>query len=461
MRIAHVIHAFPPFSRAGSENYCQALALEQARRHEVSVFHRIADPARREYEVTEDRVGELPVVRVNRTFRDARSFEDTYRNAPVATAFGRYLDQFRPDVVHFHHVTCLSTTCVHEAKRRRIPVVYTLHDFWLICPRGQLLRRDLALCGTHTDADCVRCLAHQLTLRGGDAQARALLDWATWLKRFGLPSRLYNRLVSRPFHDETTALQEIRMRTVHVLEMCGLVDRFVAPSRFLRERYIEVGIPPHKIAHCDNGFDLSKWKAPAPRWPPGTPLRAVYLGTWIPSKGLHVLLAAFAKLDPSRAVLDVCGYAVPYDGIEDYGGQLRRMAEGANHIRFLGGYLPEDLPHLLADADVLVVPSIWYENSPLTIHEAFLAGVPVVASAHGGMAELVQHEVNGLTFRPGDVQDLRKVLQRLIKERGLLDCLRKKIPPVKSIEQNAAEIDAIYGEFATQSMARGATSREG
>jgi glycosyltransferase involved in cell wall biosynthesis len=444
MKIAHVIHAFPPFSRAGSENYCYTLAAEEARRHEVSVFHRIADPERPEYEVTEDRVGSLPVVRTNRTFRDVQSFDGTYRSEPVAAAFGKFLDRVRPDLIHFHHVTCLSTTCVHEAKARGISIVYTLHDFWLLCPRGQLLRRDLSLCETHTDADCVRCMAYQLRLSGGHAQMQALSEWAAWLKRFRLPKELYGRLASRPFRNETAAIEQVRTRTAHILEMCALVDRFVSPSRFLRERYVEFGIPAEKIAVHDYGFDTGGWTRGARGPTAAGPLRVVYLGTWIPSKGVHVLLEAFRELDPARAILNVYGYAVPYDGVENYEGQLRQLAGHAPHIRFPGAYTSDEVPRMLADADVVVVPSIWYENSPLTIHEAFLAGVPVVTAGHGGMAELVKDQVSGLTFQAGNPASLRRALRRLIENRGLLENLRANIPTVKSIEDNAKELDAIY-----------------
>jgi glycosyltransferase involved in cell wall biosynthesis len=448
MRIAHVIHAYPPFSRAGSENYCYALACEQARRHDVHIFHRIADAGRPEYEVTEDRVGVLPVTRINRTFRDLRSFEETYRSAAVDTAFGAFLDRVRPDIVHFHHVTCLSTTCVCEAKARGVPVVYTLHDFWLFCPRGQLLRRDLSVCSTHTDADCVRCMAYQLRLSGGRVAVRALGARAPWLKRLKLATTLYYRLASRPFRSDTAVVERIRARTAHILEVCSLVDQFIAPSRFLRDRYIEFGIPAEKLVSHDYGFDLTGWKRATNRKPEG-PLRVIYLGTWIPPKGLHVLVEAFRELDSKRAVLDVYGYAAPYDGV-DYEGHVRRLAVGAPNIRFVGAYTPDALPNILANADVLVVPSIWYENSPLTIHEAFLAGVPVVTADHGGMAELVKDQVGGLTFEAGNPLSLRRVLRRLIENSALLQELRENIPSVKSIERNADELDATYHAVASR-----------
>ncbi len=450
MRIVHVIHTFPPFSRAGSENYCEALAFEQAANHEVAVFHRVADGDQPEYEVTEDRLGELPVARLNRTFRDATGFEDTYRSEAAAAAFGVYLDRFQPDVVHFHHVTCLSTSCVHAAKERGILVVYTLHDFWLLCPRGQLLRRDLSLCERHSDADCVRCMAYQLPIEGGHERVGELYERAIELGRHGFPESIHRWLASRPFGQEQAAMTQIRARTHHILEMCGMVDRFIAPLNFLRDRYVEFGIPEEKITVSDYGFDLSAWQdrptTPAvPRSEDTSDrLRVVYLGTWIPSKGVDVLLEAFKGLDPSRAVLDVHGYGMPYDGVDDYEAQLRSLAADAPHIRLRERYDPEAVPTLLAEAAALVVPSIWYENSPLTIHEAFLAGVPVIASGHGGMKELVRHGINGLNFRPADAASLRRTLNRLSEDRGLLVKLREGIPPVKSIADNAVEIDALY-----------------
>jgi glycosyltransferase involved in cell wall biosynthesis len=448
LRIVHALHAFPPFSRAGSENYVEALAQAQRQRHEVIVFHRVSDPAQPEYAVREDEYRGIPVVRVNRTFRDLASFRDTYRSDAVAAAFGAFLDRARPDVVHFHHVTCLSTTCVGEARRRGVGVVFTLHDFWLLCPRGQRLRRDLSLCERHDEADCVRCMAHQLPIRGGHPRLLAL-DWrAAWIARWPLPGGLRRRLAVRPFASEEAARAAIAARTDHVRAICAEVDRFVSPSRFLRDRFVAWGLPAERIAVIDNGFvhaprvARSTADAPADRR-----LRAVYLGTWIPSKGVHLLVEAFRRLPPDRAVLDVHGYAAPYDGFPDYEQHLRRLAGGAAHVRFHGAYGPEDVSRILATADVLVVPSLWWENSPLTIHEAFLAGVPVVAAGHGGMAEFVQDGLNGLTFQPGNAVSLRGVLRRLVDDRTLLQRLAHGPMQVSEMGAHAQELEALYAEI--------------
>ncbi len=166
--------------------------------------------------------------------------------------------------------------------------------------------------------------------------------------------------------------------------------------------------------------------------------------------GVHLLVEAFRGLDPERAQLDIHGHAVPYEGVDDYEADLRGLAAGAAHIRFGKAYRPEDVPSLLADADVLVVPSTWFENSPLTLHEAFLAGLPVVAAGHGGMAEFVVHEENGLHFEPGSTSSLRAALQRLVDDEALLARLAVPPPAVKSIEENAQELEACYRDLSAE-----------
>jgi len=446
VKIVHALHAFPPYSRAGSENYVEVVARAQLHDHQVIVFHRVAMPDRPEYEVRSGRNGSVPVVTINRTFQDMTSFRDTYESKQIAQAFSTFLAKERPDVVHFHHATCLSTTCVQAARRIGIPVVFTLHDFWLLCPRGQLVRVDQSLCDTHTDHDCVRCMAPQLRLGTTHPRRQAIFRRIDRLIPVQFARALARTLAARGVSDPPDGVEQIRSRTKRVLEMSAMVNRFISPSHFLKDRFVEFGIRADRISVLDNGFDLRPWTGVSrgKRNNESGPLRVVFLGTWIPTKGVHILIEAFKGLDPSRALLDIHGYAPGYDGHEDYEDQLRRMAGSAPHIRLRDAYAPEHVPALLRPADVLVAPSIWYENSPLTIHEAFLAGVVVVASNHGGLKEFVRNGVNGLTFEPGNAQSLREVLNRLVDDRSLLADLRQRNPAVLSIEEHTRALERIY-----------------
>ena len=173
MRIVQVVNGLPPEYLGGTETYAATLAQELARQgHAVSVFARREDSTRPEYAVETTTVEQVEISRINNTQRQSTAFADSYRNDAIATCFGEVLDRFQPDIVHFQHLVYLSTTCVHEAVRRRIPVVMTLHDYWLICQRGRFLKPDLSVCPGQTDVGCARCFHHLL-----DTKTAALYRW--------------------------------------------------------------------------------------------------------------------------------------------------------------------------------------------------------------------------------------------------------------------------------------------
>ena len=117
------------------------------------------------------------------------------------------------------------------------------------------------------------------------------------------------------------------------------------------------------------------------------------------------------------------------------------------HINFHGGYHYEEISQVLANIDVLVVPSVWYENSPLAIHEAFLAGIPVITSNLGGMAELVKDGQNGLLFEPGNAADLNEKLYRFIDHPELIEQLASNPMKVSSIQEDAKKLKELYKQL--------------
>jgi len=458
VRIALVIHGFPPANMAGSEVYTFNLAVELARRHEVFVFHRAADPSRPEYEVKTKEFMGLHITTINNNFKSGPEFAKTYRNEIIAGKFGEFLDEASPQVVHFHHVTCLSTTCVEEASSRGIPVVYTLHDFWLFCQRGQLLDRNLAICAGPSDKACAECLAAQLAMSGRAGKT------ASAIKK-NMPSfpgrrtavellRKVFLLSSKTLQKDTTGpAEEIAIRSRHIIEICSRIDRFIAPSKFLMAKYVGFGVEKEKITYLDYGFDKGLFEGIKRK--KTKKIRFGYIGSWIPSKGVHVLIKAFNRLaDGANAELAVYGEQGSFHGYKDYNKDLKGLAQN-KAIQFPGAYDNKDVGKILSEIDVLVVPSIWYENSPLTIHEAYLAGVPVIASDIGGMAEYVCEGAGGLNFRAGDDEDLYKKIIKIIKNPGLVEKMRKSIPPVKSIAENACEIEEIYTELAAPALTDG------
>jgi glycosyltransferase involved in cell wall biosynthesis len=458
MRIAQVIHGFPPYNMAGSEIYTYNLSRELAREDEVYVFHRIADPDREEYEMSFGTYDGINTCTINNTFKYCDSFEKTYRNDIIARKFGSFLDEVKPDITHFGHVTCLSTTLIEEAKKREIPVLFTLHDFWLFCQLGQLLKRDLSLCHGPIDSECVRCLTPELAIKSNVRKAFEMarmtvpniqnrISPSSWLgKGLGkILRKIYLQYTKAFILFQKDAKAQIQQRTLHINEMCSLVDLFIAPSNFLLGKFVEFGIPKHKIKYYDYGFNMALFNKFSKV--NSQTVRFGYIGTFIPSKGVHVLLEAFSSVSSHNAQLRIHGKFVPYHkGFEDYPDYLRSLGKKDN-ILWFGEYDNKDIVRILSEIDILVVPSIWHENSPLTIHEAFMAGVPVITSNIGGMAELVQDGVNGLLFEVGDSKGLAMKMQMVIDEPGAIERLSRNIGPIIPIETHALEIKEIYGSL--------------
>jgi glycosyltransferase involved in cell wall biosynthesis len=429
MKILYAVHNFPPQPSYGSELYACNLARALKGRHDIHVFYRVNRPARPEYEAERGEYNGLKVCTINNTFQDVKSFRDTYQNEQIAKAFGRYIDDVKPDLVHFQHVTCLSTTCIREAADRGLPVFYTLHDFWLLCPRGQLLRRDLSICDGPDPKLCVFCNAYQLGVPPEIAGARYAripkkLSGGGWL------DQIKKRIARNSFRGEAAAARLAEERLEHVMEMCRRVSMFLAPSKFIKRTMERLGLPG-KIEFLDYGYDLARFAGFERKV--SAKIRFGYVGSLIPSKGVHVLIEAFRRVDAADAELRIYGAGYNFEGYENYEKELRALAEPDQRIIFAGPFDNANVKEVFSEFDVLVVPSIWYENAPLTIHEAVITGTPVVASNIGGMAEYVRDGVNGLTFRVGSARDLARKIGMLVNDRALLTQLRPDPRSIRSI----------------------------
>ena len=176
MRVVLIVHGFPPVAQGGTELYARAHALTLHRRYgdEVLVLTRDHDRNRPEYDIrTEQRDG-LRIISINNTFRRTRSFAETYQNDTITGIASRVIDDFKPDTAHIHHLTCLSTTIVPALAERGIPRIVTLHDYWLLCHRGQLLDRNYRACNGPDPSGCDSCLG---VVGGSSAVAFAGADW--------------------------------------------------------------------------------------------------------------------------------------------------------------------------------------------------------------------------------------------------------------------------------------------
>ena len=436
MKILQVSHGFPPKENAGVELYTFDLskALTQVG-HDVSVFCRGEDPDREEFSSYEEGVEGLRVRRVINRLTRIDGPRSLYDNPFMDSVFLQTLEEVRPDLVHFQHLFGLSGHLVRMAKEEGYPVVMTLHDFFMLCHRIQLLRKGGDLCqGPIYGLECVSCLdagtprdiRTRMFLRSKDLLPFPILKWT---KRFFIPPQYLEQRGYEAFH-----------RYRYVYEVFKACDLLLTPSYFVKNffaRYyrsmeskmkvLPLGLPP-----------FTRQRRPSKS---EGKVRFCYFGTILPHKGLDVLVDAFKTLPKGSAVLTVFGSRTPWN--QDYFDRLKQQALGLE-VHFRGAYQREELPDALSDQDVAVLPSIWPETFSIVIREAYLLGLPVVASRIGAIPEAVNEGVSGLLFKPGDKEDLKRCLLRFIEDPGLLEKMAPGPSLVKPMAAHALELEEIY-----------------
>jgi glycosyltransferase involved in cell wall biosynthesis len=447
MKIVIITPHCPPVHIGGTERMSIRLSgLMQQRGHELDVvcIESIDAENGHPFCVTET----FDNVRVHRLFYNENSFPDklrlSFRNPMVGEWLKDFFKEQQPDIVHVLSGYLVSGSVVDAATDLGIATIVTLLDFWFICPQITLLRTDGSLCDHPVPA--ARCEWCALS------QKRRYLVPDRWLK--GRLGDVFTGLNSHEAlakllgnQQRIAAFEERRTYLKQVLEKATIV---ITHSKFLEQKIHDYGIFPKQVLYLPNGLELSA--IPLAELKPVTskPVRIGYLGQIAPHKGVRVLVEAFMKLkpDPDQGTLHIYGNLTQWPG---YVQEMMRASKQFSNIHWEGSYQFQELPAVINGLDVIVVPSIWFENRPTTILEAFAYGKPVITSDLGGMAEMVKHGVDGLLFRADDADDLAGCLRSVVLEPGVLQKLRDGVSDVKSVGQEIDELEALYQQLLQRS----------
>lgn len=442
MRILFLTHFFPPERNAGTENYTIGLAsFFKNRGNDVEVVCAGSWEKGESYwnGVAEDSIKGINVHRIQLNWKRANDPNSvTYQSDQVEEWMDRFLEENKPDLVHVTSTMTLGVGVLRATKRAGIPLVLTLMDFWFVCPRTTLLHGDGQLCdGIKTAWDCQQCLMLSSRIyRYSRLVIPEKVQPAVWTKIADSPVATRRR----GFRGLALNMDQRKDLMREVLE---LPDVILTHSKFVKETFAQTDLLKRTI-HLSNGHDLS-WLKNFNGNSKSTLIRFGYMGQLIRIKGVDILLKAFisAGLD-GQAKLDVWG---DLSSDEHYAQELSNLSNNSKSIRLRGRFDRDQLATVLADIDILVVPSLWYENAPLVIYEAFAAKTPVIAADLGGMAEAIAHEVNGLLFERANVDELTLLLKRFVEEPDLIKRLQAGIPLVKTIEEEGSDLESIYQEL--------------
>jgi glycosyltransferase involved in cell wall biosynthesis len=415
MRILHLVHQYMPDKVGGTELYTQTAAQFQIERgDEAAIFTPTA--AASQFPEPEVEKG-IRLYRVPVGPRSAgQVFSGNFRQSQLSQAWTAVLAQEQPDLVHIQHLMGLPFSLVQQLWRAGIPYLITLHDYYYFCANAQLFTNDSdQICdGPNMGLNCGRCALARAGLPAFTPLAAPLAPLFIWRNR---------------------QLRQIAQRA----------RRLIAPTEFVRQLYIKAGFPPEKIQVIGHGIH---WPPDLPQAAKTTakPLHIVYAGGLAWQKGVHLLVTAVNQLPHDAVRLTIAGDPTAFPAYSQSLVQLARHP----HIHFPGKLDRRQLWALLAEADVVVVPSLWHETASLIIQEAFAAGTPVIASRVGALPERVNEGVDGLLFPVGDGAALQRLLSQLCGDPDLLAHLRRGIQSPRTVEQHLVELTAVYQEISEQ-----------
>jgi len=345
----------------------------------------------------------------HRSFRDeGKGLADKLRlavnmvHSPEAVhKMGRLIDATRPDLVHCHNIYHqLTPSIIGAAKKRGLPVVLTLHDYKPICPVYTRLRAGQP-CSRCQDGDFVNVLRYRCA--DGSLGGSAVLLAEAWIQRL------------RSSYEQ--------------------VDLVVAPSEFMRRSVAGHRFSAEKVTVLYNGVDTARIVPAA-----GDRGYVLYLGRLSSEKGVQTLLEVHAAASPPFRLVVAGSGPLERD--------LRSQYASAEYVNHLGG---TELDEVIRGAAVIVVPSEWYENCPMSVLEAMAYGKPVVGADIGGIPELIADGQTGLLFTPGDREGLNTAIRRLMEDPALrhrLGCAaREKIEECFSLDRHHTGLLALYGEL--------------
>ncbi len=408
MRILFVVHQFFPLWYTGTERFVLNLAKQLQRMgHSVEVltYGWKDDSNFIQYKgilVKHYFFEGIPVIAIKHQENQSgepfafRIFDDC-----LEPALESIIVKEKYDIVHVAHPFRCGSSCIHVAFNNRIPVLLTLTDFWTICPNIIAVTKNGQLCQSSESGK--KCITD--CFRNSDKKS-------------------------------------ILKRVEDIDKMFGMADYCTTSTHFLK-RIILLNYPLCKINVIHFGKNYLNIRKNSRIYSKDSQLTVGFLSTLQPHKGAHILIDAFNKIQPDNISLKIYGH---YFDHQEYYRSLQKSAS-QKKILFCNAYKYEDFQQILDDLDIVVVPSIWWENSPLVLLRSLAHNVPVIVSNLEGMTEIIKDGENGFVFDVGNADSLANVLKKIGQDPSILNMIKNNIVSPPRIEEEAFEYELVYNKL--------------
>lgn len=368
-------------------------------------------------------------------------------NSKIEKTTQKVIEYVKPDQIHISDLRMHSASVIELLKKNNLPVVKTIHNFWDLCPKGDLMFKDKSSCVDFDEGrNCLICLAkykkqgipliHRIKGSINYACYYPLLTKIGGLKKF-IPRRMkQTATVHRQYTAE--AYLDRRRFFIKMLNKCDIVH---TTSKNIARQLIGYGVNPHIIMTVPLSAEGLSDIKPKIDIVPQYPITFGYRGKLHSRKGIQVLLSAFSRLDQTKCKLVIYG-----DGDLNL---LKPFTQKELNIEYRGRYRKNQINHVLQEIDIGVVPSIWEEIFGIVGLEYINARIPVIGSNIGGISEWLKDGVNGFLFNPGNRNELFTIMNRFLNDPTLIVHVQKKIKRWKTGKTYAQEISALYDSIKT------------
>lgn len=393
MKVAIFSHAHPIFSKGGGELAAYYLwkGINESEAHQAWFIGRAPGELMHKFSSIAS-VGEHDYIMAGNA-----GIPDLTATIPLDPDgdLAQLLKAINPDVVHFHHYVHVGIEVIRLVKNvcPNARIVLTLHEFIAICMNnGQMVKTNGELCHRYSPRECHLCFPH-------------------------------------------VSPEDFFLREQYIKSFFKLVDIFISPSHFLEQRYTDWGLNS-KIHVLENGLPEDDSKPLRELRENEVRGRFAYFGQINPYKGVDIILDAFAHLPKKYkklVTLDIFGSGLANQTPDFHEKVKDLLNKNKKLVRLHGPYEPHEMGRLMGEVDWVIMGSIWWENSPLVIQEAYKYKRPVICPDIGGMAEKVIDGIGGIHYRARDSISLVGVLSRIVDDRDLFNTIYRTLPKYSTL----------------------------